>query len=170
MEELGQNTTHNMTVDNSNAVLQPPQTLIAPLNVVYAGFWSRYFAMVIDTLIVWTPLVVLIFILVFANLWDSIGDNPMSTLMSVIALIIQATYNVYFISRSGQTPGKKILKIKVQEVSTGKNLGIVAVVLREVIGKFISSFFDLGYIWMLRDPNKQTWHDKIAKSVVVKVK
>jgi uncharacterized RDD family membrane protein YckC len=26
----------------------------------------------------------------------------------------------------------------------------------------------LGYLWMLWDPNKQTWHDKVAQSVVVK--
>jgi uncharacterized RDD family membrane protein YckC len=27
----------------------------------------------------------------------------------------------------------------------------------------------LGYLWMLWDPNKQTWHDKVAKTYVVKV-
>jgi uncharacterized RDD family membrane protein YckC len=27
----------------------------------------------------------------------------------------------------------------------------------------------LGYLWMLWDPRKQTWHDKAAGSFVVKV-
>jgi uncharacterized RDD family membrane protein YckC len=27
--------------------------------------------------------------------------------------------------------------------------------------------FLLGYLWMLWDPEKQTWHDKAAGSVVV---
>lgn len=26
----------------------------------------------------------------------------------------------------------------------------------------------LGYLWMLWDPNKQTWHDKVAGTYVVK--
>jgi uncharacterized RDD family membrane protein YckC len=34
----------------------------------------------------------------------------------------------------------------------------------------LSQFFCyLGYLWMLWDKRKQTWHDKIAGTVVVKV-
>jgi uncharacterized RDD family membrane protein YckC len=37
------------------------------------------------------------------------------------------------------------------------------------IGRIISSLpIGLGYFWMLWDPQKQTWHDKIANSVVVR--
>ena len=36
------------------------------------------------------------------------------------------------------------------------------------IGRILSTIpFLLGYFWMLWDPQKQTWHDKIANSVVV---
>jgi uncharacterized RDD family membrane protein YckC len=56
-------------------------------------------------------------------------------------------------------------------MDTGQNLDVISAILREVVGKFISSLILLlGYFWMLWDPKKQTWHDKIAKSVVVKVK
>jgi uncharacterized RDD family membrane protein YckC len=27
----------------------------------------------------------------------------------------------------------------------------------------------LGFFWMLFDPNRQTWHDKIAGTIVVRV-
>jgi uncharacterized RDD family membrane protein YckC len=30
-------------------------------------------------------------------------------------------------------------------------------------------FFYIGYLWMLWDREKQTWHDKVARSVVVPV-
>ena len=41
------------------------------------------------------------------------------------------------------------------------------------IGRYFAMFLSailcyLGYLWMLWDPQKQTWHDKIASSVVVK--
>jgi uncharacterized RDD family membrane protein YckC len=28
--------------------------------------------------------------------------------------------------------------------------------------------FCLGFLWMLWDPNKQTWHDKVAQTYVVR--
>jgi uncharacterized RDD family membrane protein YckC len=38
------------------------------------------------------------------------------------------------------------------------------------IGRFVSTIvFLLGYLWMLWDPERQTWHDKFANSVVVPV-
>ena len=37
-----------------------------------------------------------------------------------------------------------------------------------LIGRYISTIpLFLGYFWMLWDPNKQTWHDKIANCLVV---
>lgn len=41
--------------------------------------------------------------------------------------------------------------------------------LREVIGKWVSGLvFGLGYFWAIWDKDGQTWHDKIAGTVVVK--
>jgi signal peptidase I len=65
--------------------------------------------------------------------------------------------------------GKRWLKLKVvntpyQKVSLGK------AILRESIGKFLSGIlFSLGYFTSLIDKQKQTWHDKIAKTYVVSV-
>jgi uncharacterized RDD family membrane protein YckC len=42
-------------------------------------------------------------------------------------------------------------------------------VLRHVIGYPLSAlFFGLGVFWMLWDRRRQAWHDKLAKTVVVK--
>jgi uncharacterized RDD family membrane protein YckC len=38
------------------------------------------------------------------------------------------------------------------------------------LGRILSAIpFYLGYLWMLWDPEKQTWHDKLVRSVVVPV-
>ncbi len=93
-----------------------------------------------------------------------------STITQIISLIISVGYYVYFIGNRGQTPGKMVLKIKVQKLEDGSNLGYPGAFMREVLGKFVSGVvFGLGYLWMIRDKDKQTWHDKIAKSVVVKI-
>jgi uncharacterized RDD family membrane protein YckC len=67
----------------------------------------------------------------------------------------------------GQTPGMKILNLKVIRTD-GSNLDLVQGLLRYVglIISFLVIF--IGVIWVAFDPNKQGWHDKIAGTYVVK--
>ena len=79
-------------------------------------------------------------------------------------------YYVYFEgSPSGQTVGKRAMSIRVVGMQTGASIGYAGAFIR-VIGKIVSGIpCALGYFWMLWDPEKQTWHDKFASSVVVPV-
>ena len=53
---------------------------------------------------------------------------------------------------------------------TGEPIGIGKALGRQLFASFISGqIFSLGYLWMLWDDKKQTWHDKIVGSVVIKV-
>jgi uncharacterized RDD family membrane protein YckC len=36
------------------------------------------------------------------------------------------------------------------------------------VGMAFARAAGVGLLWMLWDPNKQTWHDKVAKTYVVK--
>lgn len=70
---------------------------------------------------------------------------------------------------NGQTIGKKALGIRVIDANTGGPIGGGRAVGRLVFKTFISgNIFFLGYLWMLWDRRKQTWHDKVVTSVVVK--
>ena len=69
--------------------------------------------------------------------------------------------------RTGQTLGKKALGIKVIDTYTGAPIGG-----GRAIGRYFAKILSgalcfLGFFWMLWDPNKQTWHDKIVRSYVV---
>ena len=67
----------------------------------------------------------------------------------------------------GQTLGKMALGIRVVDFSSGGPIGYGRGVVR-YLGRIISGIvFLLGYLWMLWDKEKQTWHDKLATSVVV---
>lgn len=77
----------------------------------------------------------------------------------------------YFIwlegSPSGQTLGKRVLGIRVLDFDAGGPVGYGRAAIRYV-GRFVSGIvFALGYLWMLWDGQKQTWHDKMATTVVV---
>ena len=94
--------------------------------------------------------------------------NPLYTILSLIGALIGVFYSIYFIGKKGATPGKKLMKIRVVNKDTKEVPGILKAFLREIVGKFVSSvFFFLGYLWAVWDKEKQTWHDKIAGTIVI---
>jgi uncharacterized RDD family membrane protein YckC len=71
----------------------------------------------------------------------------------------------------GLTPGKWLLGIRVVKPDTNRPAGFWRMALRQTIGQFISTLFcHLGYIWALVDSNRQAWHDKIAKTLVIRTR
>ena len=122
-----------------------------------AGFWRRFGAYFIDNLI----LVVVYWLLV--ALIDS-------TLAYVIYLVADFTYfTVLEGGPTGQTLGKRALGIRVIDFRAGGPIGYGRGFVRQ-IGKLLSGIvLVIGYLWMLWDKEKQTWHDKIATTVVVPV-
>ena len=133
------------------------------MQVVYAGFWRRAVAVLLDSLILMVVNGLLGTIFAFG------GDN-MLNIGQIITSFLGIVYYVYFIGNRGQTLGKMIMKIKVVSLDTDKPVGYLKAFLRDIVGKILSGLvFGLGYLWSIRDAKKQTWHDKIAKSVVVRV-
>lgn len=170
MEDLNQNTTQNFTGNDSGANSQPVQTVqpmvipVAPSAVVYGSFFERFVAVLIDGVLVGLASGVI------SVIFGAMGDFG-KTLGSLVSMALSLGYYVYFVSQKGQTLGKKAMNLRVQNEETGQNLDVVSAILREVVGKFLSGIvLFLGYFWMLWDNKKQTWHDKLGKSVVVKVK
>jgi uncharacterized RDD family membrane protein YckC len=85
-----------------------------------------------------------------------------------ISLLLGLLYFPYFEGGStGQTLGKKALGIRVIDFNTGGPIGYGRGVVR-YLGRILSGIALLiGYLWMLWDREKQTWHDKLATTVVV---
>ena len=70
---------------------------------------------------------------------------------------------------SGATVGKRALSVKVVDKYSGGPIGT-----GRGVGRYFARILPaivcyLGYLWTLWDPEKQTWHDKIATDVVVPV-
>jgi uncharacterized RDD family membrane protein YckC len=85
-------------------------------------------------------------------------------------LVGSVVYFAYFEgSESGQTLGKRAVGIRVYDFARGGPIGFGRGFIRW-LGRLPSAFVCyLGYLWMLWDGEKQTWHDKIATTVVVPV-
>ncbi len=128
-------------------------------NPSYAGFWIRFAAALIDTLVIGIPASILQFGLIFAT-----GSNSM---MYVIELAAAALI-IYLDGIKGGTPGKLILGMRIVN-EKGDYIGIPMAILR-YIGKILSTIILLiGYLMIAWDSRKQGLHDKIAKTFVVKV-
>lgn len=87
--------------------------------------------------------------------------------VSGASVLIGVVYFVYCWSwQNGQTLGNRAMKIRVVK-ENNKPLDVKTAFIR-YIGYWLSGiplFF--GFLWVLWDPKKQGWHDKLARTIVV---
>ncbi|MDQ6697344.1 MAG: RDD family protein [Actinomycetota bacterium] len=88
--------------------------------------------------------------------------------LMVVGLLFALYYNVVLLGRTGQTVGNRAVGIKVVDKYTGQPVGAGRAFVRLLIRSIASgALCFLGYLWMLWDGEKQTWHDKVANSYVI---
>jgi uncharacterized RDD family membrane protein YckC len=130
-----------------------PPTAGAPTIGARAGFWVRFGGALVDGLLL--------------GILSSILQIAAGATGYALGLIIGIAYYVYFEGSTGQTIGKRMVGIRVVDINGGEPIGYARAFIRYV-GRIISFIVVLlGYLWMLWDPQKQTWHDKMASSIVV---
>ena len=89
---------------------------------------------------------------------------------SGVSLLVNFAYFGFFEGGpAGQTPGKRVAGIRVIRFDTAGELGWGVALVRNVCRIISAIPCGLGYLWMLWDPEKQTWHDKLSNTVVVPV-
>ena len=122
-----------------------------------ADFWYRLGGYLIDGVIVY--IIVQIVGVIFRR-------SPAAVLLVGFAVAI--AYSVYFIgSGSGQTPGMRVLGIRAIDARTGGRVDYGKAFVRYLVAIASGLACYIGYLWMLWDPEKQTWHDKAAQTFVV---
>ena len=137
-----------------------------------AGIGLRLGAAVLDALL---PL--LVYLPLVAVVWPVSSMDPSSGALTAVGLAATVVftalmgYLAYALVQLGQgrSPGKKLLSLRVIYLETGRPAGFWRMLLREVIGKWVSAVvLYLGFFWAIWDERHQGWHDKIAKTVVVR--
>jgi uncharacterized RDD family membrane protein YckC len=140
----------------------------------YAGFVTRMVAFIIDRAIV----SIIVFIMVWSTEWIvnafeinlllfSEGSSWQMSLAVAMGLYlaIGLLYDIGFWLLAGQTPGKRVLGVRIVRTD-GKRLRFGNAIRRE-IGYVISGILFLGYLWILFDNRRQGLHDKLAGTIVV---
>ena len=111
-----------------------------------AGFWLRTCATVLDVLL-------FVFVLILT------GPK---------ALLLWLIYHVAMWAWKGTTVGGIVVGIKLVRVD-GRPVDVGVALVRAAAGIFSALVLGLGFFWAGWDRGKQSWHDKIAGTVMVKV-
>lgn len=134
----------------------------------YIGFWPRFGAEIIDALIL---IAIIMPLLIAIYGWRVYIDDERFIvglydfiLNWVFPLVATISFWVY----KQATPGKMVLKLIIVDAKTGNKASLKQYIIRYV-GYLISLIpLGLGYLWIIWDPKKQGWHDKLAGTVVIK--
>ncbi len=140
--------------------------------VFYPSIMLRASAFIIDSLLITgiTSIFLLLPLLMGARNIFSLTELWRVILLPFyfLFIIFHLLYYTYFLTITGQTPGKAVVNLKVVGKG-GLQLDWHEALLR-AIGYILSSIpLGMGFFWAFFDKNRETWHDKLAGSKVVSV-
>ena len=141
---------------NSSNFNNTAETILFPeVPAVYGSFWERFGAAFIDGLILLLPN------LAFQYLLGRYQSFPVNLIIGWLYMALQES------GPAQATIGKKALGLKVTTLS-GDRVSFGQATGRH-FGKWVSTIILLiGYLMMIWDERKQTLHDKMAGTLVVK--
>ena len=156
-----------------NNPFSPPKAVVADIeqaaDLRYAGFWIRVLAALIDSLLI----VLVTYPLLIAIYGWAYVDGEHSGFVAgpadfVLSWIAPAVASILFWIYRQATPGKMAVSARVVDARTGRSLTLGQSLLRYA-GYFVALLpVGLGILWVAFDARKQGWHDKLAKTVVVR--
>lgn len=152
----------------------------------YAGFATRLLAFIIDAFIVSATIV---FVSWFTNTTIDmlLGQAVLNSLVrtfptlealtevataplthSLVSLAFIISYYLFFWTLIGQTPGKYLMGIRIVTIK-GNRLNVGRSILR-YLGYYISGLcMGLGFLWILFDDERRSWHDRLSGTCVIYV-
>ena len=130
-----------------------------------AGFWVRFWAFLIDTLVISAIIGITINPLFYVMDW-SLSDSSWYAPITIISAVMYYLYFVLMTKFLGQTLGKMVFGLRVISAKHEK-LSWSDVLFREWIGRFISNFIMLLYVLVAFLPDNQGVHDYFADTKVI---
>jgi len=142
----------------------------------YAHPIDRFGALLIDWILLFAVLAPLLYLLYGSDYWTLAQHNELSTMelfetlgweYLLITEVLPILLIIFFWLKYQATPGKILFDCKIVHAETGKPISLLQSIVR-LLGYLLSALpLGLGFLWALWDKRSQTWHDKLAGTVVV---
>ncbi|MBF0117407.1 MAG: RDD family protein [Desulfobacterales bacterium] len=134
--------------------------------IKYVGFWKRLIATVIDTVIMML-ITMPILLSVYGKAYFTSKAPIKGAVDFIVSYILPAVFVIFLWKYKSATPGKMIIKAKIVDADTGGLPTNKQLVIRFFAYLVSSIPMGLGFIWIAFDKKKQSWHDKMAKTLVI---
>jgi uncharacterized RDD family membrane protein YckC len=126
-----------------------------------AGFWLRFIANLCDGIMV--SLVSIPFAIISAS-----TTGTTAALSQAGQFVVSFFALAYWVGMQGGSPLRRKLGVFILDQDDGSFIGQRRAAQRIMMSWVSGIVFLIGYLAMLRSPQSQTWHDRVAHSVVVK--
>ena len=143
-----------------------------------ASVGKRLGALIVDWLVWGAIFYALFFVVFFAAVIDSIDETTAEPDLSIstgalVALLLSSTVLttllLWALDTFGWSPGKAATGIRTVRLD-GRRPGLVHGLVRYSMRTVSALPLALGYFWAIWDDRNQTWHDKLARTVVVRTR
>lgn len=99
------------------------------------------------------------------------GPIALAVLIGIVGVVAYVVWFQGVLPGRGATPGKRIVGLRIVDSRSGLPIGTGRALGRYFFASFISAqICYLGYLWNLWDRDKQTWHDKVVSSYVIRAR
>jgi len=155
-----------------------PGYLVAPPRSDYANWSQRVRARLIDQGPTYVGLIIfcagyLVFVIELSRSSESTPDFESAAVAMIIGVSVMlaslawVAYNRWMIAgRTGQSLGKRMTKIGLIGAETNAPIGAKNAFIRDLV-HILDALTVVGYLWPLWDEKRQTFADKIMKTIVV---
>ena len=135
-------------------------------NITLAPLQKRVLAYFIDEI-----LVSVLFALIYLDqLPENISTEEtinINNSLFIYVVLLKVAYQTFFVWMYGATLGKIFLKIRVISTVDLENPSFLWSLNRASFRIISESLFYLGFLWAVLNPKRETWHDKVANTLVV---
>ncbi|UTF59527.1 RDD family protein [Gilvimarinus sp. DA14] len=139
---------------------------MAPQQPRYVGFWRRFIAFLVDSLVI-LPILIAITMGLYRHSGDWLAMLMASAENFWVNYGLPAAFTLLFWLLKSATPGKMIVDAVIVDATTLQKPTPWQLLIR-YLSYYISAFFLLlGFVWIALDSRKQGWHDKLAGTVVI---
>ncbi|MEV4267722.1 RDD family protein [Kribbella sp. NPDC049584] len=106
------------------------------------------------------------------NTYPDDGPRPYAAIIFVVGILVSiglGLWNrVFRQGKTGQSVGKTVLHLRLVDSRTAQPIGAGKAFLREFLSGLFNNACFLNLLWPLWDDQKQTWHDKVMNTYVVR--